>query len=425
MDGPTRTQERGNARHVEDASEISVVVVGRDGTWQAVLPDDRAIYIGTREDCDVVVTDDAAVSRRHVMLRRGTRGVEVTDLESKNGTWLGTARIQTVVVRPPIHLRIGDCIVRLVSRAAAEPVAQCGELYAVSAEMRALFDTITRVAASEIDVLVHGETGTGKELVAHALHALSSRAAAPWVVIDAAAIPNELMESELFGHVRGAFTGANSDRPGAFESARNGTVFIDEIGELSPAVQPKLLRAVEARQTKRVGANSYHTFAARLITATHRDLQAGGFREDLYHRISGLVIEIPPLRERRADIEMLVARFAAPDLVFPADVLDALVAYDWPGNVRQLRKVIERANVLAADRVVTCGLLGLDGKRVTKTELAPFKDAKQRLVDAWERDYLVALLERAGGNLSAAARSAGIARAHLHRLLSKHELQTE
>lgn len=340
-------------------------------------------------------------------------------------TWLGTARIDRVVIRPPVHVRIGGCVVRLVVDAPPAPVATCGSMSAVSLEMQAIFSQVHRVAASDLDVLVRGETGTGKDLVAQAVHQYSKRARQPWVVIDAGAISADLIESELFGHVRGAFTGAIGERTGAFESARGGTVFIDEIGELPLALQPKLLRAVEARQTKRVGSNTFEQFDARLISATHRDLEGDAFRADLYHRIAGFVIEVPPLRERRADIAMLVTHFATPELIFPADVLDALVAYDWPGNVRQLRKVIERLDVLATDRVVTREMIGLDAARTRSASLSPFKEAKQQLIDAWERDYLLGLIQQAHGNLSAAARIAGIARAHLHRLLAKHELTTD
>jgi DNA-binding NtrC family response regulator len=298
--------------------------------------------------------------------------------------------------------------------------------------MRALFELLARVASADAPVLIHGETGTGKELCAEALHARSARASAPFVVVDLAAIQPSLIESELFGHVRGAFTGAVADRAGAFERADGGTVFLDEVGELSAELQPRLLRALERGQVKRVGANDFKTVNVRVIGATHRDLpalaQEGRFRDDLYHRLAVLNVRLPPLRERRDDIPDLVrallARLGQPDAIGPEGIA-ALCGHDWPGNVRELRNAVERA--------VSLGHLPGPGDfamaapapapRTTGWRGLPFKVAKDKLVAAFERDYLLDLVSRCAGNISRAAREAGIDRVYLHRLLKHHGLR--
>jgi len=300
--------------------------------------------------------------------------------------------------------------------------------------MRQLFALLERIAPSEASVLVLGETGTGKELCAEALHAHSLRKARPLVVVDLAAVQPNLIESELFGHVRGAFTGAVSDRAGAFERADGSTLFLDEIGELSSELQPRLLRALERGQVKRVGANDYRTVNVRVVAATNRDLLSlaseGRFREDLYHRLAVLAVRLPPLRERRDDVPMLVQallqQLGRPGAIGPA-TLARLGAHDWPGNVRQLRNVIERAVSLSPGAgEVPPELLVLPEDRSAPTPSSssglPFKEAKERLIEAFEREYLEGLLSRCGGNVSRAAREAGIDRVYLHRLLKRYAL---
>jgi DNA-binding NtrC family response regulator len=297
-------------------------------------------------------------------------------------------------------------------------------MVATSPGMRAAFALLRRVVDHDAPVLVLGETGTGKELVARGLHDESRRGKEPFVVVDLGALSAGVIESELFGHVRGAFTGAVAERAGAFEAAGAGTVFLDELGEMPLALQPRLLRALESGDTKRVGANRYLRTHARVVAATNRDLAAEvedrTFREDLYHRLAVVVVTLPPLRDRPEDIPLLVDLIVGDRGVVPRATRDALAEHDWPGNVRQLRHVLERALILAPGGTITAELLGLGVATEPRRELAPFKDAKQRLVDAWEREYVAELVERSAGNLSAAARRAGIARGHLHRLLRKH-----
>ncbi|HEX2675436.1 MAG TPA: sigma-54 dependent transcriptional regulator [Polyangiales bacterium] len=321
-----------------------------------------------------------------------------------------------------------------------------------SPNMRELFAAIERLAKTELSVLVLGETGTGKELVAEALHRQSARSAGPFVVCDLSAIGSSLIESELFGHRRGAFTGAERDRAGAFAQAHGGTLFLDEVGELEPALQPRLLRAIERKQIKPVGSEGYVDVDVRIIAATNRDLaeeaRAGRFRLDLYHRLAVVSVCLPSLRERQDDIVPLAQRFlqelsARRDSV-PPDLSDAaaerLRDHAWPGNVRELRNVVERALSLAPE----ARLLDADAFEIERVDallervprdsgfnlrnsdppaaVATFKDAKRDLLDDWERGYLRDLLTRAEGNVSLAARWSGLARGHLHRLLRKHSL---
>jgi two-component system nitrogen regulation response regulator GlnG len=316
-----------------------------------------------------------------------------------------------------------------------------------SPPMRELSAALERLALSEVTVLVHGETGTGKELVAEVLHARSLRRSGPFVVCDLAAMSPGLLESELFGHVRGAFTNAERERPGAFALARTGTLFLDEVGELDRAAQPRLLRAIERKQVKPVGGETYQELDVRIVAATHRDLPdevgAGRFREDLYHRLSVVSVRVPPLRERLSDLPLLADHFlrlaVGPERGAPPqlsdDAMDALWEHDWPGNLRELRNVLERALSLRpeADTIDRDAItLGARSSRPPERpsgiaprgepELAPFKDAKDRMVEQWERDYLQQLMAAADNNVSLAAKRAGLARSHLHRLRRKHGL---
>ncbi len=314
--------------------------------------------------------------------------------------------------------------------------------------MRAIFQHLERIAPSELTVLVHGETGTGKELIAHAIHTRSERRDRPFVVVDCSAIPRDLIESTLFGHERGAFTGAVAQHRGLFERADGGTVFLDEIGELDLALQPRLLRVLENRELKRVGGDKTLRVDVRVVAATNRDLRemvdAGRFREDLYFRLGVVQVRLPPLRERRADIPLLVDTFldALGDPRRPdPDALAALVAYDWPGNVRQLKNAVTRARSLADGPTLQLhDLLANppgstpppppptpDGDEATLRcavdARRPFKDAKQDVVDAFEAIYLRQLIADHDGNISACARTAELTRYHLRALLKKHDLR--
>jgi DNA-binding NtrC family response regulator len=282
-------------------------------------------------------------------------------------------------------------------------------------------------------VLIQGETGTGKELCAEALHQESRRGKEPFVIVDLAGIAPSLIESELFGHVKGAFTGAQSDRAGAFERASGGTVFLDEVGELPLELQPRLLRVLERRQVKRVGANDYRTVDMRVVAATHVDLEgavkAGKFRRDLFHRLAVLRVTLPSLRERPEDIPLFIdtvlERMGRPPSALSDQTRVLLAHYPWPGNVRELRNVVEQVVNLGEEALPELPELpgeprsGAGGS--AELEL-PFKEAKERLIEGFERDYLKSLIERCEGNISRASREAGIDRVYLRKLLRKHGL---
>jgi DNA-binding NtrC family response regulator len=312
-----------------------------------------------------------------------------------------------------------------------------------SMKMRQIFGLIKRIAPMDVSVIIQGETGTGKELVARAVHELSNRKKGPMVVLDCGAIPPNLIESELFGHEKGSFTGAVASRPGAFERAQGGTIFLDELGELRLDLQPKLLRVLENREVRRVGGNDVIEVDCRVIAATNRDLvkeiAAGNFREDLYFRLSVIHIHLPPLRQRRDDIPHILKReLAEPEVVerhgrkrFSPEALGMLMAYAWPGNVREL------VNVLS--HVLTFS----EGEEILPTHLPPrvlgqaregplpfnehlsFKDAKEQLLENFEREYVTSVLARCEGNLSRAARESGLHRKSIERLVKKYQLDAK
>jgi DNA-binding NtrC family response regulator len=283
-----------------------------------------------------------------------------------------------------------------------------------SPQMRRLYAILERAAASSAAMLIEGETGTGKELVAEAVHQLGPRRAGPFVIVDCGALPRDVVESELFGHVRGAFTGAYANHTGAFEAAAGGTLLLDEIGELPLAIQPVLLRALENRTIRPIGSNEHRHVDVRVVAATHRDLRAEvnrkRFRTDLFYRLNVLRVVVPPLRERIEDIELLAHHFwkmFKPDSAPPPDLLAELASQSWPGNVRELRNTIERACV------------GAGGAPPPKLS---YGDAKQRAVDAWERHWIEQLLADHEGNVSGAARAAQMARSHLRDLIRRHRI---
>lgn len=308
------------------------------------------------------------------------------------------------------------------SKAAAKMIGQ-------SEEMQAVFRLIERAGPTDKAILIQGESGTGKELVARALHAASARASHPLVVINCAALPESLLESELFGHEKGAFTGAVSAKQGLFELADGGTLFIDEIGEMPGALQAKLLRVLEDGSMRRVGSLKECRVNARLLAATNRDLaqevKAGRFREDLYYRINVMSFELPPLRRRADDIPLLVEHFLKPDWKIDAEALQALRAYSWPGNVRQLINVIERAKILA-DPPVIClrdlphEITNLNGESVPRLHTAPADSLSEV-----ERAHVLEVLRREGGNKARTARALGVNRRSLYRLLEKYNVHQQ
>jgi DNA-binding NtrC family response regulator len=297
--------------------------------------------------------------------------------------------------------------------------------------MRQMFTLLEDVAATNATVLIEGETGTGKELIAEEIHNHSSRRDGPFVVFDCGSVPRELIESMLFGHVKGSFTGAITDRRGAFAEAHGGTIFLDEIGEMALDLQPSLLRVLDKRAVRKVGSNTYEKIDVRVVAATNRDLRAEvakkTFREDLYYRLAVIRVSVPPLRERGTDIPLLINHFVSsfgPGLVVAPEDMARLVRHSWPGNVRELRNVIERACLLSRGNTIN-----LEDALVSeaapslgiRTDL-PFKEAKGQLVEMFEREYIEDLMRRHKMNLSAAAREAQIDRKHLRELIRKYGL---
>ncbi len=398
-----------------------------------------ACSIGTNAANDLVLSD-LTVSRFHAEVRIEERGARLRDLGSSNGTRLDGTKVLDALPRNGSLIRIGRTTLAFDvgqsrNRLPISEHRRFGTLVGESAALRAVFSTLEKVAPTDVTVLIEGETGTGKEEVATSIHQGSARADQEMVVVDCGAIPANLIESYLFGHEAGAFTGATSARAGAFEEADGGTLLLDEIGELPLEMQPKLLRVLEAREVRRIGSTHERPVDVRVVAATNRDLRRevseGRFREDLYYRLAVVRVTIPPLRERPEDIPVLVDDLLgrlrlddeARERLSSAEHLAALRAGAWPGNVRELRNHLERA-ALFDDVVITApsGASSLDNL-VDPT--LPYAEARRRVLELFEASYGRALVERHGGNVSKAAREAGMGRTYLHRILKRHGYRRE
>ena len=391
--------------------------------------DDRAV-VGSAPGAHVLL-DHETVSRVHAEIVTRSTGVWVRDLGSRNGTFVDDLRVESARLAHGAVLRFGAATVGVSLReepAGRNAPPELGPLFGESAAMQAMFARLERIAPTETTVLITGETGSGKELVARAIHETSPRASGPFVVVDCAAINEELIEAELFGYARGAFTGAERARGGAFEQAHGGTVFLDEIGELSMAAQPKLLRVLESRAVRRIGESDYRAIDVRFVAATHRDLASlanlGAFREDLYFRVAVVVVEVPPLRARREDVPGLVRRFAgrqAGALLDTPRIVEDLMARPWLGNVRELRNYVERVLAVGADAAPMVAPARMDDDVLVDLD-ASYKANRERVVDALERRYLAGLIARHGRNVTELARRSGLDRSWVHQLLGKHGL---
>lgn len=418
---------------------IKLTVVEGQDRGQEVIARRGVIRVGSADDNDLVIRDNS-ISRRHLELRLRGEEIRVIDLRSTNGTTIDGVRIKEAIVTPGAIIRIGSTALRTAT--VEEPISiplsnniRFGGLLGKSVAMRQVFGVLERAAPSEATILIQGETGTGKEVTAEAIHSHSSRAEGPFIAIDCGAIAASLVESELFGHVKGAFTGAMGDRRGVFEEADGGTLFLDEIGELPLELQPKLLRVLETRTIRRVGATIAKPIDVRVLAATNRDLaeevNRGTFREDLYFRLAVVEICLPPLRTRREDIPDIVTHFIkrfAPDSPPPsAAMLQSLSAQAWPGNVRELRNAVERALALADPSETTAKVE--DGQAVSSQSMAPLfampiKEAIEKWTSDFERQYLENALRRSGGSVSEAARQCGVNRRYLQRMMKRLGMQS-
>jgi transcriptional regulator with GAF, ATPase, and Fis domain len=428
----TATEPIGSGADTFAFQRFRVVVMLGPDTGAERIADGPELSIGTSPSSDLVLTDPT-VSRHHCVIEVGPRGFRLRDLGSTNGTRIGPHFIESAWLGGETTLSLGTSGVRFevmdetVRERLTSGPAFAG-LLGKSAPMRRIFTMLPRLAAADATVLINGETGTGKTLLAEAIHNASPRVRGPFAVVDCAAIPPTLVESELFGHERGAFTGAHATRVGAFEAANGGTLFLDEIGELPLDVQPKLLRALENRQIKRLGGTQTIALDVRIIAATNRDLReavnAGSFRSDLFYRLNVVRLHVPPLRERREDIPLLVDHFfrqfsREPHASAPAALVAALERQVWPGNVREVRAAVERA-VLLGDPLEQGSGRPVAAMPDLPVDLdVPFRIAKQQMVDHWERTYLVELLRQSSGSITGAARRARMDRNYLRERLTR------
>jgi two-component system response regulator HydG len=428
-----------------------VVVVG-DGPTRRTVPLEGTMVIGSSETADLQV-HDGAVSRRHVRLVPAGGHVVVIDEGSKNGVFVGPTRVFEAAVRAPASLTIGGTTIGIdVARRAPVPrtmsVRTFGRFATSAVQVGAMLASLEKAAGTQATVLIEGESGTGKELLAEAIHEASPRSSGPFEVVDCAALAPTLVEAELFGAERGAFTGAERARAGAFVRARGGTLFLDEIGELPLPLQTRLLGALERRRVRPLGAAAEVPVDVRVVAATNRNLEreveGGRFRLDLFHRLAVVAVRVPPLRERPEDVETLFAhfleryreRFEVGPLVVPDEVHRRITQHHWPGNVRELENAVESLVALASDGVLDPALLPDPrgpaheaprlGESPRRGEDAPSlagdgRTLKER-VDAFERALLVEALRETNGNRTEAARRLGIGRATLHEKLHKYGL---
>jgi len=477
--------DRGATLHLRKCILQSVDDPTREWTF-----DKEEIRVGSMDDNDVVISDDT-VSRYHCRIVQEDTGYAVVDQRSTNGTFVNKVRVREAFLKPGSIVSVGQSQMRFNAREEEVQIvpsrnSQCGGLIGGNARMREIYSIIEKIAPTATTVVIDGETGTGKEVVAQAIHALSPRVKNELVVFDCGAVPPNLIESELFGHEKGSFTGAMMTRLGLFEQADGGTLFLDELGELPIDLQPKLLRALEQREVRRVGSTKAAKVDVRIIAATNRNLEdevrAGRFRQDLFYRLSVVRLHLPSLNQRADDIPLLVEHFLqngsynkAPNggqrvHAIASDAMTSLQGYPWPGNVRELVNVIERAVSFCSSGILELSDLP-DYVRNAKASQSPirqatatgavrrapthgsgstganpvvpmnpnaptpsppdelmaegvtFKDAKERWVAAFERDYILQLLRRNNGNISHAARAADIDRKYFRKLMKKYDIE--
>jgi DNA-binding NtrC family response regulator len=422
------------------SQEYSLVLLNTPNIGRAYQVGE-SLKIGKAPENDVVI-DHPTVSRAHLVVQRQGDQFLVQDLGSTNGTFIDGAQVREAYLRPGALLEVGDVQLRFQPELKSLDLSPTqdnalGDLVGKSLPMRQIFALIQRIAPTDSTLLLIGETGCGKGAAARTVHKLSPRATGPFVVFDCASVSENLIESELFGHERGSFTGAVAQRVGCLERANEGTLFLDEIDDLPLDLQPKLLRALEDREFRRLGqSGSPQKFDTRVIAASKKDLwsetQAGRFREDLYFRLSVFTVTLPSLRDRAEDIPLLVNALSAARLWerLSEKQKEQFLTHTWPGNVRELRNAVERfkhvADIpeLASESFLReyAGPATPQGETLPADYSGPFKDVKDNLVRAFEREYLTRLLAKTRGNIAKAARDAGLDRKHLYSLLHKYGL---
>jgi transcriptional regulator with PAS, ATPase and Fis domain len=417
---------------------VEAVLEGSAGRKQATLGL-SPLVIGSAPECDLV-TEDEGVSRQHLRVMLTERGVSVRDLGSKNGTFLNGVQIIEAPVPKGAVVTFGRARLSLLAsgetkQLALWPSARFGSAVGASVAMREVFARLARAADTSDPVLLLGESGTGKEVLARSLHAEGARRDKAFIVVDCTALAPQLIEAELFGHAKGAFSGADQAREGLFAAAHGGTLFLDEIGELPLDLQPRLLRAVQSGEIRPVGNPQHKKVDVRVIAATHPDLRgraaSGKFRSDLYYRLAALEVVVPPLRERREDIPLLVEQFlserepkaALADL--PANALELLQAGEWPGNARELRNTVARLLLHAhlGDELMQVAAPKGTVKKQPEIAKLPLREARDAVLEDFERRYLAAQLEAHGGNVAAAAEAMGVSRQFAYRLVARYGLR--
>jgi len=415
---------------------VRVVEGAEPSTWESTS---AKCSIGSQDGNDLVV-GDPTVSRFHCEIVMDASGPHVRDLGSRNGTMVDGVRVREAFLRSGSLVKLGAVTLRFdflghTSRLPISPNSSFHGLVAGSIPMRMALAFIERAATSEMTVLLEGETGTGKGKVAEAIHRGGPRAKKPFLVVDCGAIPANLLESELFGHEKNAFTGAVERRVGVFEEAGGGTIFLDEIGEMPIELQPKLLRVLESKEIRRVGSNHHQKVDVRIVAATNRDLRSevneGRFRSDLYFRLAVLRIGLPPLRERPDDMPALAEGLlrsigAKPDEVAALctpEFFAGLRRAAWPGNVRELRNHLERCLVFQEALPVTESAVAQPGGEATVDPRMPYALARRRAIDSFERTYVRELLALHGGKVMPAATSAEVDRVYLYKLARRHGLR--
>jgi transcriptional regulator with GAF, ATPase, and Fis domain len=405
-----------------------------------------SVRVGTAPDNDIVLTDDS-VSRHHCEFASTEEGLRLRDMQSTNGIVANGLRVYEATLTGPSTVALGDTtltITPLPDVVSREQVGddRFGDVLGGSPRMRELFADLERIAPTDLALLVEGETGTGKDLVAESVHRASPRAEQPFVVFDCGAVSPTLAESELFGHERGAFTGAVNARPGVFEQAHGGTVFLDELGELPKDLQPKLLRVLEKHEVRRVGGTKTIPIDVRLIAATNRNLMAeverGNFRQDLYFRVAAAHVIVPALRDRMEDLPILTQFFLSRERPprtledIPPAVWEMFRVHRWPGNVRELRNAVQRL-LVTPERAIRSSLgppgsaqppsVPAPSSEDSNEPIAPLRLARREANDNFEKDYLEAILKRTQGNVTRAAAIAEVSRQVMTKLIRKHGLR--